>query len=147
MWCGIVCSLADIFVATPIHVDDGRRHVILLGVPVPILVIWGAVFWKRMRRYFTRWGETWSNLTDRTSEALSGIRVVKAFAQEQREIREFEKVNAKISEIGIKTSVNRTVFFATISFLTGFGVLVVWYFGGQQVISGELTLAPSNPER
>ena len=58
-------------------------------LPVPILVIWGAVFWQRMRRYFTRWGETWSNLTDRTSEALSGIRVVKAFAQEQREIREF----------------------------------------------------------
>ena len=109
-------------------------------LPVPILVIWGAVFWQRMRRYFTRWGETWSNLTDRTSESLSGIRVVKAFAQEQREISEFAKLNTKISDIGITTSVNRTVFFATISFLTGFGVLIVWYFGGKEVLSGELTL-------
>ena len=109
-------------------------------LPVPLLVIWGGVFWKRMRRFFTRWGETWSDLTDRTAESLSGIRVVKAFAQEQREIREFEKVNRKISDIGITTSVNRTVFFATISFLTGFGVLIVWYFGGQEVISGTMTL-------
>jgi hypothetical protein len=30
--------------------------------------------------------------------------------------------------------VNRTIFFATISFLTGFGVIIVWYFGGEEVV-------------
>ena len=109
-------------------------------IPVPFMILWGVVFWQRMRRYFTRWGEAWSTLTDRTAEALAGIRVVKAFAQEQREIETFGRANRKVSDIGITTSVNRTVFFATISFLTGFGVLMVWYFGGQEVMAGQLTL-------
>ena len=109
-------------------------------MPVPFILVWGALFWRRLRRFFRRWGETWSNLTDRTAEALAGIRVVKAFAQEGREIGAFARLNRKITKISVQTSVNRTVFFATISFLTGFGVIIIWFFGGREVISGELTL-------
>ena len=109
-------------------------------IPVPVLLIWGVVFWQRMRRYFTKWGEVWSTLTDRTAETLAGIRVVKAFAQEKREIESFGRTNRKVSKIAVTTSVNRTIFFATISFLTGLGVLIVWFFGGQEVMSGQLTL-------
>ena len=109
-------------------------------IPVPFMLVWGVVFWKRMRRFFTRWGEAWSNLTERTAEALTGIRVVKAFAQEAREIGTFARLNRKVTQIGVQTTVNRTVFFATITFLTGFGVLIVWLLGGRKVIDGELTL-------
>ena len=108
--------------------------------PVPFIMGWGVFFWKRMRRFFTRWGEAWSNLTDRTAEALSGIRVVKAFAQEGHEIGTFARLNRKITDIGVQTSVNRTVFFATVTFLTSLGVIAVWLVGGQAVIGGELTL-------
>ena len=109
-------------------------------LPVPLLMIWGAVFWQRMRRLFTQYSAVWSSLTDRTAETLNGIRVVKAFAQEERERGTFGKVNRRATEIGIRTSVNRTVFHATITFLTGFGVLIVWLFGGKQVLSDEMTL-------
>jgi ATP-binding cassette, subfamily B, bacterial len=108
--------------------------------PVPLIMGWGVVFWKRMRRFFRRWGETWSNLTDRTAEALTGIRVVKAFAQERREIGAFDRLNRKITNIGVETSINRTVFFATVTFLTSLGVIAVWLIGGQEVISGKLSL-------
>ena len=109
-------------------------------IPVPFLMIWGALFWKRLRRLFTRWGELWSNLTDRTAEALAGIRVVKAFAQEGREIGAFARLNRKITGISVRTGLNRTVFFATISFLTGLGTVIIWLFGGLEVIAGRLTL-------
>jgi ATP-binding cassette, subfamily B, bacterial len=108
--------------------------------PVPLIMGWGVVFWKRMRRFFRRWGETWSNLTDRTAEALTGIRVVKAFAQERREIGAFDRLNRKITNIGVETSINRTVFFSTVTFLTSLGVIAVWLIGGQEVISGKLSL-------
>ncbi len=108
--------------------------------PVPIIMVWGVVFWKRMRRFFRRWGETWSNLTDRTAEALTGIRVVKAFAQEGREIGTFDRLNRRITDIGVQTSVNRTIFFSTVTFLTGLGVIAVWFFGGQEVIDGKMSL-------
>jgi ATP-binding cassette subfamily B protein len=109
-------------------------------LPIPLLIIWGAVFWKRMHRLFKKWNEKWSQLTDRTAESLTGIRVVKAFAQEKREIAAFTKVNAEASVAGIATEINRTTFFSTVTLLTGVGVLIVWYFGGQEVMLGELTV-------
>jgi len=108
--------------------------------PVLLIMGWGVVFWKRMRRFFRRWVETWSNLTDRTAEALTGIRVVKAFAQEEREIGTFHKLNRKITNIGVETSTNRTVFFATVTFLTSLGVIAVWLLGGREVIGGRLSI-------
>ena len=86
-------------------------------IPVPALILWGGIFWRRLWKYFRRWSNAWGMLTDRTAEALSGIRVVKAFAQENREIESFQRVNRKCSDIGVATNVSRTVFFATITFL------------------------------
>ena len=109
-------------------------------VPVPPLLIWGGVFWRRMHRLFKKWNEKWSALTDRTAETLAGIRVVKAFAQEKREIGAFMKVNTEANDAGIATNVNRTIFFSTVTLLTGMGVLIVWYFGGQEVMDGKITI-------
>jgi ATP-binding cassette subfamily B protein len=111
-----------------------------LLVPVPFLLIWGTVFWKRLRHWNHKWGEVWSDLTERTVQTLTGIRVVKAFAQEQREMAAFAKVNARVRDVAVATGINRGVFFATIGFLTGLGVLIVWLFGGREVILGELSL-------
>ncbi len=109
-------------------------------VPIPLIIVWGVVFWKRMRRLFNKWGQVWSDLTDRTNEVLSGIRVVKAFAQEQREMKAFGKVNSRTTDIGVKTGFSRGLFFATVSFLTGLGVMIVWFFGGREVLLDRLSL-------
>ncbi len=109
-------------------------------VPVPLMIAWGTVFWTRLRRYFHRWGEVWEKLTERTNEALNGIRVVKAFAQEQREIAAFLLPNRRLREVAVGTQLNRGVFFATMTFLTGLGVLIVWLFGGRQVLLGNISL-------
>lgn len=109
-------------------------------IPVPFILLWGMIFWKRMRRFFTKWMQGWSNLMSRVNEALTGIKVVKAFTQESREIEVFGKRNAELTEVAVKSEINRAVFFTTMSFLTGLGVLIVWLFGGEEVIAGELTI-------
>ena len=109
-------------------------------LPVPLIMLWGLIFWSRMRRFFGKWSQAWSGLTERTSEVLSGVAVVKAFAQEEREQQRFEKDNAKVRQAGMRTAINRGLFFGAITFLTGLGLLMVWYFGGQQVIAGYITL-------
>ncbi|MDP7357035.1 MAG: ABC transporter ATP-binding protein [Pseudomonadales bacterium] len=109
-------------------------------LPVPILIVWGFVFWRRMRGYFNKWSQVWANLTDRTVETLTGIRVVKAFAQERREMESFAKPNRRLRNVAQTTAVNRGIFFATITFLTGIGMLIVWLLGGQQVLSDRITL-------
>jgi len=109
-------------------------------LPVPFLIAWGFVFWRRMRGFFNQWSQAWASLTDRTVEALTGIRVVKAFAQEESEMAAFAKPNRRLRNVAQKTAFNRGIFFATITFLTGLGMLIVWLLGGQQVLSDRITL-------
>ena len=113
---------------------------ILVLIPVPLIMIWGYAFYRRMRKFFTRWMQSWSETMARVNEALTGIRVVKAFAQEQQEIGVFKKRNDKLTRIGIATEVNRGIFYKTMTLFTASGVLIVWYYGGLEVIDGELTL-------
>jgi ATP-binding cassette subfamily B protein len=116
------------------------RLTLYILVPVPLLLAWGILFWRRMRRYFHRWDRAWSKMTARLNEALSGIRVVKAFAQEDREIAEFERRNTQLLSVSVQTGRNIFIFFATMSLVTGLGVVIVYLFGGQEVVGGGLTL-------
>ncbi len=113
---------------------------LLILVPVPFMMGWGVIFWKRMRLYFNKWDQAWSDIMARVNEALSGIRVVKAFAQEVREIAAFQVQNKNIRQLAIRTEINWEIFFATTTLLTSFGMLIVWFFGGREVIRDALTL-------
>ncbi len=113
---------------------------LLVLVPIPILWVWGVYFWRRMRRYFHKWNHSWSHMTARLNEALSGIRVVKAFAQEPRELREFNKRNRSLMDIGIAAERNWYIFFATMGLVTGLGVVIIWFFGGQEVMANTMTI-------
>ena len=109
-------------------------------IPIPLIIMWGRLFWRRMRRIFNKHGQSWAHLSARLNEALAGIRVVKAFAQEAREIHEFEKKNTDLMQISRRTARHWLVFFAVTSFLTGCGGLIIWMIGGIEVLRGNLTL-------
>lgn len=113
---------------------------LLILVPVPFMMGWGVIFWKRMRLYFNKWDQAWSDVMATVNETLSGIRVVKAFAQEAKEIASFGARNKKIRQLAIRTEINWEIFFATTTLLTSFGILIVWFFGGREVIRDALTL-------
>jgi ATP-binding cassette, subfamily B, bacterial len=109
-------------------------------VPVPLILTLSILFWRRMRRFFFKFGHGWSQLSTRLNEALNGIRVVKAFAQEKREVAAFEERNEFLAAIGRQTARNWFVLWSTMSLVTGSGMLVVWYFGGLEVLHKRLSI-------
>ena len=109
-------------------------------LPVPFIIIWGRLFWRRMRRIFNKHGQSWAHLSARLNEAFAGIHVVKAFAQEVREIGDFEKKNTDLMRISRRTARHWLVFFAVTSFLTGCGGIIIWLVGGSDMLRGNLTL-------
>ncbi len=109
-------------------------------LPVPFIIIWGRLFWRRMRRIFNKHGQSWAHLSARLNEAFAGIHVVKAFAQEMREIGDFEKKNTDLMRISRRTARHWLVFFAVTSFLTGCGGIIIWLVGGSDMLRGNLTL-------
>ena len=109
-------------------------------VPVPLMMLWSILFWKRMRKLYNRYSRGWSKLGTRLDEALHGIRIVKAFAQEAREVEGFNKCNEELGQASRRASRNWIGLWSTMGLVTGLGILIVWFFGGSEVLRGELTL-------
>lgn len=77
------------------------------------LLAWGLLFWQRLRGLFNLWADAWSRLTERTVETITGIRVVKAFAQEHTEMAAFAVPNRRLRDVAVRAGVNEAVFFST----------------------------------
>ncbi len=74
------------------------------------------------------------------TDAIPGIRVVKAFAQEQREVDRFATSNQRVLDANVRVNRLWAFFSPTVTLLTEFGVLVIWGFGVWRVSSGSITV-------
>jgi ATP-binding cassette subfamily B protein len=108
--------------------------------PFP-LIVW-LVYWVRGRllRGFRRAGVAWSEMTSVLADTIPGIRVVKAFAQEGREIDRFQASNDRVLYANNRVNVLWSIFGPTVTLLTTGGLLIVWAFGTWQVANGTLTV-------
>ena len=93
-----------------------------------------------MRRLWNLYHAKWSRFTIHLNESISGIRVVKSFAQEDREERRFLERNDELRGVLVTAERAWFVFYAILTFVMSFGIFFVWYFGGRQIIANELTL-------
>lgn len=89
---------------------------------------------------FLRGSRAWAQMTNILSDTIPGIRVVKAFSQENREIARFERANALI--VGINNRVNFlwTSFWPLVALLNQLGLLVVWAVGARQILHHHITV-------
>ena len=102
-------------------------------LPVPAIVLGGALIWNRMERYWRRWSVKWGRLSAHLNESITGIRLVKAFAQEKREGIRFSVRNDELRHVSVSAGRAGVLFFTVMNFLMSFGVCFVWYFGGRQI--------------
>ena len=71
---------------------------------------------------------------------LSGIQVVKAFVQEDREMQRFQQSSGRLRDSRITVDVSTSSFTAAMGLLFAFGTLAVWYVGGKDVLVAKMTL-------
>ncbi len=108
-------------------------------LPFPFIA-WSVIgVRERMRAGFARGSAAWGEMVNVLADTIPGIRVVKAFAQEHREIKRFGDSNDHV--LGANNRVNRVwaAFSPVITLLTDIGLLIVWGFGAYQVYLGTIT--------
>ena len=112
--------------------------VTLLPLPIIIWMIHAVRF--RLQTGFEKIDRVWSEVTSVLADTIPGVRVVKAFAQEQRESARFQEANRH--NLAVNDRINRiwSLFSPSISFLTEVGLLVVWGFGVWLVSKGDITV-------
>ena len=113
---------------------------LLVFIPAPFVMLLTKVFWPRIMNGWRRAWHLHSRLTATVSDSLSGVRVVRAFAKEDREVQRFDKHSLELRQANITAEHMWVTFFPFLFFIVSLGNLMVWYFGGQSVIRGEMTL-------
>jgi ATP-binding cassette subfamily B protein len=95
---------------------------------------------EQLNHGFQRGGRAWSEMTSVLADTLPGIRVVKAFAQERREIERFRQANLRILHENDRVNSVWTFFWPMIVMLNQFGLLVVWAVGAWRVFENRITV-------
>lgn len=107
--------------------------------PFP-LIAW-LIVWSRARlsQGFLVSGRAWGYMTSVLADTIPGIRVVKAFAQEHREIERFAEANRRVVAANDRVNAVWTFFWPVVVLLNQLGWIVVWAFGAWRVSTGEIT--------
>jgi ATP-binding cassette subfamily B protein len=101
-----------------------------------ILFISVFVFQKARRIWRSGW-YYWGKLFESMNNSLSGIRVVKAFAQEGRETIAFNKKNDQVLKATIRSTAIDAFFWPSLEFVMATGGWLVWLFGGAMVLNSQ----------
>jgi ABC-type multidrug transport system fused ATPase/permease subunit len=109
-------------------------------IPVPFVVLIAARYGRRSRPVLQEVQQRIAELTADVEENVSGVRVVKAFAAEERQRERFGTVVGRVFERSMYATRQRAFYNPFIGFLPNLGLAVVLLLGGRQVINGTLSL-------
>lgn len=109
-------------------------------LPAPLVMGGTIFFWRHIYpRYYVSWDAS-SKQAGALSGMLSGIRVVKAFSQEDHELGRFNRTSTRLKASRIDVDRSILTFNPVIGLIFQIGGWIVWYFGGREVLTGHLSL-------
>ncbi len=134
----IVQSAITILIAAAVmlYLDPVLAAVALAPMP---FVIWIAFRYGRLNRPATQ--EVQQRIAELTADAeenVSGVRVVKAFAQEERQLARFRRSVARVFDQSMVSTRLRAFYNPFIGFLPQLGLAALLFVGGRQAINGTL---------
>lgn len=113
---------------------------LLALIPTPIMLAVTLFYRKRIHWVFHTIWRRISALNSQLADTIPGVKVVKAFAQEGREIANFDRRNTELRESRMVSVKMKSYFIPAIAFITSMGSVILWWFGGNRVLENTLTL-------
>jgi ABC-type multidrug transport system fused ATPase/permease subunit len=108
--------------------------------PVPVVVMIAQRYGRRARPALQEVQQRLAELTADAEENISGVRVVKAFAREDRQLERFEHSTARVFDQSLISTRLRAFYNPFIGFLPQLGLAALLLIGGRRVVDGSLTL-------
>lgn len=136
-YCDFVFVVGDALVI--LLMTDWRLTLVTLAF-LPLLAHAVFRFDRAIRPAWTAIQQEMASLTAVLQENVTGVRVVKAFAQEPEEIRKFARQNDAVRNKRLNSSRIWSSTFPYMGLLSNISAVLVLWYGGYRVIKGELTL-------
>lgn len=121
-----------------VYVD--LKLTLLAMLPLLVILFGGSQYGKAISRRYDRKQAVFGKLTDFVQESVSGIRIVKAFVQEARDMEAFEKVSRENQEANLHVVKLRAIVLPLLDGLIGVASGLTLLYGGYLVIQGDITL-------
>src|SRR5215831_16231902 len=109
-------------------------------LPLPIVSIAIQYFGRRIHERFERIQAMFSDISARAQENFSGVRVIRAYVQEEAEVAGFEKSNKEYIARSLKLVRLMGMLWPTLEIMLGIAIVIVLWLGGREVIEGQLTV-------
>jgi len=116
------------------------RLTMLAIIPLPVLSIAISYFGKKMHKMFARVQGSFAAMSGAVQESISGIRVVKAFGQEEAEIKKVDVFSLDYVRQNISMARLSGVFHPFMGYVISFSMILTLALGGRAAINDEITI-------
>ena len=117
-----------------------HRLTLYAFLPLPVVSIVIQYFGRRIHERFERIQAMFSDISARAQENFSGVRVIRAYAQEQAEIASFETANREYIARSLKLVRLIGMLWPTLETMLGLAIVLVLWLGGREVLLGRITV-------
>jgi ATP-binding cassette, subfamily B, bacterial len=133
-------NLLMLFLMAAILLTLDARLALATLLPLPIIAFLVHRVRDRMRRGFALGSRAWGEMTSVLADTIPGIRVVKAFAQEHREIERFRAANDRVFQANCRVNTLWAFFEPVVSLFTALGLAVVWGYGSARIFQQDINV-------
>jgi ATP-binding cassette subfamily B protein len=116
------------------------RLAALTLIPIPTLIVGSVIFGKKMHTVYHKVWRRMASISAILADTIPGVRVVKAFAAEDREVNRFNETSEEYFQSSMKAAKLSTLYFPIMGFATFAGGIIIRWFGGRDIITGDMTL-------
>ncbi len=131
--------IMTIMVITKMIVHVNLTLTLLACIPMLIILVGGVYYGGVAERRFSEKQKAFSDMTDQVQETISGIRVIKAFVQEEQEKAAFAQANRNNKEKNLGVVKLMAVVMPLLDVIIGISSVIALLYGGNLVLKGELT--------
>src|SRR5262244_3001889 len=111
---------------------------VLLPAPVVAVAVW--FFGRTIHDLYEKIQAALATLTAKVQENLSGVRIIRAYVQEEAEVRGFDEPNREYVSRNIRLIRTWSMFMPSLQALIGTTFLIVLWQGGHQLLRGQISL-------
>ena len=132
-------AIFALMIVLPIMFSVSVKLTLLMLIPMPFVSLTVKYLGEQIHVRFEKIQEYFSGITARAQENLSGVRVVRAYAQEEAEVEKFQELNREYAERNLKLVKFAAAMRPLLFFFIGLGFVIIVAVGVPMAVRGEIT--------
>lgn len=132
-------AIFALLIVLPILLNISVKLTLLMLIPLPLVSLTVKFLGEQIHKRFEKIQEFFSDITARAQENLSGVRVVRAYAQENAEIERFQVLNREYAAKNLQLVKFAAAMRPMLFFFIGLGFVIIVAVGVPMAVNGEIT--------